>query len=67
MKPRFENMKRGIIVPFTLGRSYGFMAFKDTTNDPVTIVGEKTRELYEVVYKLWSATLSPAEKNKKSP
>jgi len=42
----------------TPGRSYGFMAFKDTINDPVKIAGEKTRELYEVVYRLWSATLT---------
>lgn len=42
------------------GRSYGFMAFKDTINDPVKIASEKTRELYEVVYRLWSATLSSA-------
>jgi hypothetical protein len=48
------------------GRSYGFMAFKDTINDPVKVASEKTRELYEVVHKLWAATLSPAEKSKKS-
>ena len=47
------------------GRSYGFMAFKDTINDPVKIASEKTRELYEVVFKLWSATLSPLDKTKK--
>jgi len=51
----------------TPGRSYGFLAFKDTTNDPVKIASEKTRELYEVVYKLWSATLSPVGEIKKSP
>lgn len=51
----------------TPGRSYGFLAFKDTVNDTMKIASEKTRELYEVVYKLWSATLSPAQKNKKSP
>lgn len=67
MKPRFENMKRGIIVPYTLGRSYSFMAFKDTTNDHRENSQRETREPCEVVYKLWSATLSPAEKNKKSP
>ena len=49
------------------GRSYGFMAFKDTVNDPVKLASEKTRELYEIVYRLWSATLSPAEKSKKFP
>ena len=51
----------------TPGRSYGFLAFKDTVDDQMKVAGERTRELYEVVYKLWSATLSPAEKDKKSP
>ena len=51
----------------TPGRSYGFMAFKDTVNDPVKTASERTRELYEVVYKLWSTTLGPALENKKSP
>jgi hypothetical protein len=46
----------------TPGRSYGFMAFKDTINDPVKVASEKTRELYEVVYKLWSATLRSSQK-----
>lgn len=41
----------------TSGRSYGFFAFKDTPDDPVKVASEKTRELYEVVFKLWSATL----------
>lgn len=47
----------------TSGRSYGFFAFKDTPEDPVKVASEKTRELYEVVFKLWSATLSPKEKS----
>lgn len=42
----------------TSGRSYGFFAFKDTRDDPVKVASEKTRELYEVVFKLWSATLA---------
>lgn len=42
----------------TSGRSFGFFAFKDTPDDPVKVASEKTRELYEVVYKLWSATLT---------
>jgi len=50
----------------TPGRSYGFMAFKDTVDDPIKIASEKTKELYEIVYRLWSATLNSAEKNKKS-
>lgn len=51
----------------TSGRSYGFFAFKDTPDDSVKVASEKTRELYEVVFKLWSATLSSTERNKKSP
>ena len=46
----------------TPGRSYGFMAFKDTVNDPIKVASEKTKELYEVVYKLWSATLTQPQK-----
>jgi hypothetical protein len=41
----------------TPGRSYGFMALKENTEDPVAVAGARTRELFEVVYKLWSATL----------
>jgi hypothetical protein len=44
------------------GRSYGFLAFKDTPDDPFKVAIEKTRELYEVVYRLWSATLSTPQK-----
>lgn len=46
----------------TSGRSYGFFAFKDTPDDPVKVAREKTRELYEVVFKLWSVTLTQKEK-----
>lgn len=46
----------------TPGRSYGFMAFKDTVDDPMKVASEKTRELFEVVYRLWSATLNNTEK-----
>jgi hypothetical protein len=42
----------------TPGRSYGFLAFKDSPDDPMKIGSEKTRELYDLVYRLWSATLS---------
>lgn len=47
------------------GRSYGFMAFKETVKDPVAIASLKTKELFEIVYKLWSATLQ--EKRRKEP
>ena len=46
----------------TPGRSYGFMAFKDSVNDPIKVASDRTRELYEVVFKLWSMTLVPTEK-----
>ena len=41
----------------TSGRSYGFLAFKDTVDDPMKVASERTRELYDLVFKLWSATL----------
>ena len=47
----------------TSGRSYGFFAFKDTPDDAVKVASEKTRELYEVVFKLWSATLTKKQKD----
>jgi hypothetical protein len=47
----------------TPGRSYGFLAFKDTPDDPMKVASERTRELYDVVYKLWSATLTKTEKD----
>lgn len=49
----------------TSGRSYGFMAFKDTVDDPVTVASAKTKELFEVVYKLWSATLQDSRRKDK--
>jgi len=39
------------------GRSYGFVAFERTADNPARTASARTRELYEVVYKLWSATL----------
>ena len=46
------------------GRSYTFKAFKETPKDPTEVKGEKTRELYDVVYRLWSATLTSSPKSK---
>lgn len=46
------------------GRSYTFMAFKDTRKDAPEILSEKTRELYDVVFRLWSATLISPQKSK---
>jgi hypothetical protein len=44
------------------GRAYGFMAFKETTADPMSVASARTKELYELVYSLWSASLRPKEK-----
>jgi len=43
------------------GRAYGFLAFKDSTADPVSVASVKTKELFQVVYALWSTTLKPKE------
>lgn len=48
----------------TSGRSYGFMAFKDTVNDKMEIASVKTKAMYEIVYRLWSATLKPKAEKK---
>lgn len=45
------------------GRAYTFMAFKETRKDAPEIQSEKTRELYDVVYRLWSVTLTPQQKS----
>jgi PEGA domain-containing protein len=44
------------------GRAYGFLAFKETTADPMSVAAARTKELYELVYSLWSASLKPSEK-----
>jgi hypothetical protein len=48
----------------TSGRSYTFMAFKETRKDAPEILGEKTGELYDLVLRLWSATLNTPQKSK---
>jgi hypothetical protein len=47
------------------GRAYTFLAFKDTRKDEFEVISEKTRELYDVVYRLWTATLTLPPKSKK--
>lgn len=44
------------------GRSYGFMAFNESPKDSLEVAGKKTRELYVIVYKLWSATLTKSDR-----
>ncbi len=39
------------------GRSYGFVALERTADDPAGAASARTRELYELVTKLWSVTL----------
>lgn len=47
------------------GRAYTFVAFKDTRKDEVEIISEQTRDLYDVVYRLWTATLTLPHNSKK--
>ncbi|HEY9284201.1 MAG TPA: PEGA domain-containing protein [Pyrinomonadaceae bacterium] len=47
------------------GRAYTFVAFEDTRKDEFEVLSEKTRELYDVVYRLWTATLTLPDKSKK--
>lgn len=46
------------------GGSYNFIAFKETRKDSFEVANEKTRELYDVLYRLWFATLTPTQKSK---
>lgn len=48
----------------TTNGAYTFMAFKDTRKDAPEILSEKTRELHDVVFRLWSATLVTPPKSK---
>lgn len=48
----------------TPGHAYVFWAFEDTRKDPAKVFNDKTREFHEVVFRLWSATLTPPQKNK---
>jgi hypothetical protein len=41
------------------GRSYGFLAYKDEIGELMAVASIKTKELFEVVYRLWTATLKP--------
>lgn len=60
--PSAEGLAFRIEAP---GRAYTFVAFKDTRKDEVEVLSEKTRELYDVVYRLWTATLTLPHKSKK--
>ncbi|MCI0490935.1 MAG: PEGA domain-containing protein [Blastocatellia bacterium] len=44
------------------GRSYGFLAYKDQIGEQMSVASVKTKELFDVVYKLWTATLKSRER-----
>lgn len=60
--PSAERLAFRIEAP---GRAYTFVAFKDTRKDEFEVLSEQTRELYDVVYRLWTATLTPPHNGKK--
>ncbi|HZG53753.1 MAG TPA: PEGA domain-containing protein [Pyrinomonadaceae bacterium] len=65
--PQFKspNSKEVMAIRITAaGGSYNFIAFKENRKDPFEVANETTRELYDVVYRLWFATLTPTQKSK---
>jgi len=56
-----EVMAIRIVTP---DHTYIFIAFEDTRKDSFEVANKKTRELYDVIYRLWFATLSPPQKSK---
>ncbi len=38
-------------------RAYGFMAYKDQIGEEMKVASQKTKELFDVVYRLWTDTL----------
>jgi hypothetical protein len=45
------------------GRAYGFLAYKDTIGEQMSAASERTKELFDIVYRLWTATLKAPEKS----
>lgn len=48
------------------GHRYTFIAFKETRKDKFEVANEKTRELYDIIYRLWFAT-APPQKSRVGP
>lgn len=46
------------------GGTYNFIAFQGTRKDPFELANEKTRELYDIIYRLWFATQPPPQNRK---
>lgn len=44
------------------GRAYGFLAYKEQIGEQMSVAAEKTKELFELVYKLWTATLKAKDR-----
>jgi len=44
------------------GHTYNFIAFEDTRKDRFEVANGKTRELYDIVYRLWFATQTTPQK-----
>lgn len=44
------------------GRSYGFLAYKDQIGEQMSIASKRTKELFDVVYRLWTDTLRAERK-----
>ena len=56
-----EVMSIRVEVP---GHTYTFIAFEGTRKDPFEVADQKTRELYDVLYKLWQAKSSTMSEKK---
>jgi hypothetical protein len=48
------------------GSTYTFIAFKETRKDRFEVANEKTRELYDIIYRLWFAA-APPQKSRVEP
>jgi hypothetical protein len=43
-------------------RAYGFLAYKDQIGDEMKVAAQKTKELFDIVYRLWTDTLKPEKR-----
>lgn len=43
------------------GRAYGFLAYRDQTGEQMSVASVRTKELFDIVYRLWTATLKSNE------
>ncbi|HEX8424136.1 MAG TPA: PEGA domain-containing protein [Pyrinomonadaceae bacterium] len=66
MAPSFSALSTDnmVIRIETPGRGYSFWAFKERRKEPGKVANEKTTELYEIVFRLFTAALAPPQKSK---